>query len=286
MKRETMKAYRYRPVRFYLIVFALTWLFWIAAIVFNGALTLPLMFVGLCVPAATAVFTVLRSKSDALKSDLRRKLVGFFQIRALNILAAVALFFLIVVVSIIASTLFGQSLRQLSFSEGFSFSLGGSSALLTILLAAIIEEVGWRGYGEDSIAQYCNWFIESILFGIIWSCWHIPLFFIQGSYHAGLRELGLGYVLNFLVGVIPLGFLTTWVYVKNNRSMLACIVFHFFVNFFQEKIAMTPQTKCVQTAVLVVAAAIIVLTNRDLFFEKRHVGRLLEENPEEPRATA
>ena len=74
------------------------------------------------------------------------------------------------------------------------------------------------------------------------------------TYHSGLRELGLFYVLNFLISVSPMGFLTTWVYVKNNRSMLVCIIFHLFVNTMQEKIAMTPQTKCVETIVITLAA--------------------------------
>lgn len=82
--------------------------------------------------------------------------------------------------------------------------------MLTILLAAVIEEVGWRGY------------------------------------------------------------------VKNNRSMLACIIFHLFVNTMQEKIAMTPQTKCVETLVVTVAAVLVVAANREMFFEKEHIGRLLE----------
>ena len=84
-------------------------------------------------------------------------------------------------------------------------------------------------------------------------------------------------MLNFLISVAPMGFITTWVYVKNGRSMLASIIFHLFINFMQEKIAMTQTTKCVETIVVLIAAAIIVLTNKDMFFEKRHIGRLLEE---------
>lgn len=81
-------------------------------------------------------------------------------------------------------------------------------------------------------------------------------------------------MLNFLVSVSPLGFLTTWVYVKNNRSMLSCIIFHLFVNTMQEKIAVTPQTKCVET-IVVFFAAIVVLTNKEMFFEKEHIGKLV-----------
>jgi hypothetical protein len=55
------------------------------------------------------------------------------------------------------------------------------------------------------------------------------------------------------------------------------MIFHFFVNLLQEKVAMTQTTKCVETFVLFAAAAIIVASNRELFFEKRHIGRLLEE---------
>ncbi|MGP1604771.1 MAG: CPBP family glutamic-type intramembrane protease [Treponema sp.] len=144
------------------------------------------------------------------------------------------------------------------------------------MLASVLEEVGWRGYGEDSIAQYCSWFTESIIFGFVWALWHFPLFFIPGTYHYGIREMNVLYIFNFFISVIPFGFITTWVYVKNNRSMLASIIFHLFVNFMQEKIAMTQTTKCVETICVTIAAAIIVFTNKDLFFEKRHIGRILE----------
>ena len=73
-----------------------------------------------------------------------------------------------------------------------------------------------------------------------------------------------------------MGFIITWVYLASDRSILACMIFHLFVNFMQEKIALTPETKCVETIVVTVAAAIIVLKEKDMFFETRHVGKLLD----------
>ena len=67
----------------------------------------------------------------------------------------------------------------------------------------------------------------------------------------------------------------TWVYLASDRSILACMVFHLVVNFMQEKIAMTQETKCVETVVITIAAAVIVIVYKDMFFETRHVGRLL-----------
>ena len=91
------------------------------------------------------------------------------------------------------------------------------------------------------------------------------------------QAMGIMYVINFLLSVIPLDFLQTWVYVKNNRSMLATIIFHLFINIMQEKINMTPETKCIQTIFVVIAAIIIVVINKEMFFETKHVGNLLEE---------
>lgn len=76
--------------------------------------------------------------------------------------------------------------------------------------------------------------------------------------------MGIMYVINFLLSVIPLDFLQTWVYVKNHRSMLATIIFHMFINIMQEKINMTPETKCIQTIFAVIAAIIIVADRKSV----------------------
>lgn len=275
MKNSTSN-YKYRPVLFFALTYTFTWAFWIPAIFIPEDVAFILMFFGLIAPAVVSTLFVMRSGSDLLKQDLRNKLIGFYKVKWLNVLLAVLVFAVIVAVSILLSLAFGQPLSQFSFTEDFSFTgVGIAGALFTILLASIIEEVGWKGYCEDSIGNYMNWFWESMLFGALWSFWHFPLLFIQGTYQAGLMVNPL-YVINFFVSGIPLGFVITWVYLVSDRSILACMVFHLFVNFMQEKIAMTPETKCIETVVITTAAAIIVIANRDMFFETRHVGRLLE----------
>ncbi len=278
-----MEHYVYKPVRFYLTVFGFTWGFWLIALLFknNTPLMFAFMVLGVASPAVIAVITVLTSKNEMLIDDFKRKLIRFYRIRPLSIVKAVLLFGVVIVLSIGTSVLFGGSASQFSFTEDFSFSIGGTSALLTILIASVIEEVGWRGYGEDAVGSYHSWFNESLIFGCIWACWHIPLFWIPGTYHYGLKEMGALYMINFLLSAIPVDFLQTWVYVKNNRSMLATILFHLFLNIMQEKIAMTPETKIIETAFVAAAAVFVVVTNKELFFETKHIGRLLEVQREE-----
>ena len=276
-------GYRYRPVLFFILTYLFTWIFWVpAAYVPENAGSL-LMVAGLIAPAVVSTAFVLLSGSEALKKDLKQKIVGFYKVKWMNVLLAVLVFAAIVGCSILLSLAFGQSLDQFSFTEDFSFTgVGIGSALLTILVASVIEEVGWKGYCEDSIGNYMNWFWESMIFGALWSLWHLPLIFIKGTYQAGLMVNPL-YVVNFFVSGIPLGFIITWVYLASDRSILACMIFHLFVNFMQEKIAMTPETKCVETLVVTAATVIIVAANKDMFFETRHVGRLLESVSAEKR---
>ena len=269
--------YRYRPVLFFILTYLFTWIFWIPAAFVPEETGVLLMAAGLIAPAVVSTLFVLLSGSEALKRDLKNKLIGFCKVKWTNVFLAVGVFALIVACSILLSLMFGQKTDQFSFTKDFSFTgVGIGSALATILLASVIEEVGWKGYCEDSIGNYMNWFRESLIFGAIWSFWHFPLFFIKGTYQAGLMVNPL-YVINFFVSGIPLGFIITWVYLASDRSILACMIFHLFVNFMQEKIAMTQETKCVETLVVMIATVIIVAKEKDMFFETRHVGRLLED---------
>ena len=272
----TCKPYRYRPALFFFLAYLFTWIFWIPAIFVPEDPGAGLMVIGLIAPAVVSTVFVLVSGSDILKQDLKNKIIGFYKVKWKNVFLAILVFAGVVAGSILLSLAFGQSLDQFSFTEDFSFTgVGIGSALITVTLASIIEEVGWKGYCEDSIGNYMNWFWESMIFGALWSLWHLPLIFIRGTYQAGLMVNPL-FVVNFFVSGIPLGFIITWVYLASDRSILACMIFHLFVNFMQEKIAMTPETKCVETIVVTAAAALIVLANKDMFFETRHVGRLLE----------
>ena len=280
------KQYRYRPVLFFVLTYLFTWLFWIPAVWLPETISPVLMLIGLLAPAAVSTVFIMASGSDALKRDLKNKIVGFYKVKWKNVLWAVIVFAGVIVCSILLSLFFGQSADQFSFTEDFSFSgVGIAGAFFTIALASIIEEVGWKGYCEDSIGNYMNWFRESLLFGVLWSFWHFPLIFIQGTYQASLMVNPL-YVINFFVSGIPMGFVITWVYLESDRSILACMIFHLFVNFMQEKIAMTQETKIVETAVITIVTVIIVVIKKDMFFETRHVGRLLEYSTEDPYSCA
>lgn len=271
-----MKKHVYQPMRYFILAFAITWLFWMTAIVLNSeALSGILMILGLFSPAVISTIMILTSKDSLLKGDFKRKCVAIRKLNPLNLIIVILLFAVAVSVSILLSVCFGQSLNQFAFTEDFSFTgIGIVSAFFTLLLASTVEELGWHNYGVDSIAQYCTWFKATVIFGVAWALWHLPLFWIPGTYQCGLRETNIWFMVNFIVSVIPLAFITTWVYIKNNRSILACVILHIFINFMQEKIAMTAVTKCVETFVIAIVAVIILFYDKKMFFGKEHIGKL------------
>jgi len=60
--------------------------------------------------------------------------------------------------------------------------------LLAIALSTPVqagEEIGWRGYALPRLAARWDLARASIILGIIWACWHLPLFFIQGIDKSG-----------------------------------------------------------------------------------------------------
>ena len=103
-------GYRYRPVLFFALAYLFTWIFWVPAIFVPGNAGTLLMMAGLLAPAVVSTLFVVFSGSDALKRDLRRKLVGFCKVRWLNVLLAVRVFAAIVACSILLSLAVGQSL--------------------------------------------------------------------------------------------------------------------------------------------------------------------------------
>ena len=139
-------GYRYRPVLYFAMAYLFTWIFWVPAIFLKGNIAMVLMLFGLISPVVVSTVFILASGCPALKKDLKVKIFGFYKVKWSNVVLSVGVFALIVVSSILLSLAFGQSLDQFSFTEDFSFT---ASAFFTIIVASVLEEIGWKGYCEE-----------------------------------------------------------------------------------------------------------------------------------------
>jgi len=138
-----------------------------------------------------------------------------------------------------------------------------------LVLVPILEELGWRGYGLDSLTSKFNLFKTSLIFSLLWGLWHLPVFFIKGSYQSGLWEQSPLFTINFFVGLIPVAFIMNFLFYKNNRSIALMGLFHVLINYSSELFEANQVSKCILTLVLAVVAVIIIVRNTEFFFKDK-----------------
>lgn len=271
--------YNYKPYSFFLATFLTTFSLWFAGAYFSynddgKGLYMILMLPGLMAPFLLSLVMILKSSNVEVRNDFFNRLINpqLIQLKMLPIMLLLMPFS--VILSILLSLPFGESMQQFELAEGFSFSSGFVPVLLLLLLAASFEELGWRGYAFDSLQSRCTIFTASLLFSILWSFWHFPLLFVKDSYQYQILNENGWFTLNFFFSIIPMGIILSWICIKNQKSILAAILFHFIINLSQELLNISQITKCIETLVLIVVATIIVVIDREMFFSRSHlIGR-------------
>lgn len=263
----------YHPIWFYLITIGATFaLCPIAAYLSNHQplqkFLFPLLLMTLSIPCITALSMIFGSKNEGLITDFVYRLT-LFKISVPNLLFILLFMPCVIYLATGISVLFGYGPEQFGFTKEISAMKGWAvfGIVIPLVLAPLIEELGWRGYGVDSLRAHFNLFNASVLFGILWAIWHLPTFFVKGFYQNGLWNLGIVHVINFFVSVFVIAILMNWIYYKTDRSIPALVLFHAMLNFASMAFKTEPVTKCIATVILCVSAAFIVIYDKEYFFQ-------------------
>ena len=137
-----------------------------------------------------------------------------------------------------------------------------------LISAAIIEELAWHSYGTDALLSRFSMFTASMIFTVYWALWHLPLAFIQGYYHSQVVAEGALYTANFVFSMIVFVLLSNWLYLKSGRSILIAVLFHLSANLGNEIFATHPDSKIIQTGLLLIFILWIISKDNALFFRK------------------
>jgi len=269
-----MDANLFKPKRFFIIIYLITYISWFASAFISrqpGGENLFLIFMlpGLFAPFLVALYMIRSSGSMELWQTFKDRLFNLRLINPVVFLPSLLITPAAILIAALISIVFGGDLSQLQFAEGFSFTIGMVPTLVILILAATFEELGWRSYAMDSLHSRYEYFTATLIFGVLWSGWHIPMFFIQGSYQNEIALENLWFAANFLISIIPLAFIISWICKSNRGSITAAVILHFFINLSQEALQITQETKCIETGILIIFAVIIVLLNKSLFFDKQ-----------------
>jgi membrane protease YdiL (CAAX protease family) len=265
--RDTDRPTVYRPVRFFLLTYALTWIPWAIAAYFSFQSGKEMyghafFFLGGFGPSIAAILLIFGSGDQALRRDFLARLLRVRAGTARYFVIAALFFPALSVLSVFVSLFFGQSIKQLTV-------VGDLVQWLPIMfLAPLCEEIGWRGYGVDALRSKMNVLNTSLVYGVLWGLWHAPLFFINHTYQYEVAQASPLYVLNFFVGIIPVAIMFNWVYYRADRSILAIVLMHFSANVTPETFNIGQYTKLLALPVHIVIAILIVAFNWKLFMER------------------
>jgi uncharacterized protein len=87
------------------------------------------------------------------------------------------------------------------------------------------EELGWRGHALPRLASRFGLRTASLIIGVVWAVWHLPLFFWfpqADTYHQSFPT--------YLVGVVALSVAMTWLYARTEGSLFLMMLMHSAIN--------------------------------------------------------
>jgi len=145
---------------------------------------------------------------------------------------------------------FGAQVRQ--------FSANPFYLIIIAFLAPTLEEFGWRGYALDRLQLRWSALVSSLILGLFWALWHLPIFFIKGTYQYSLGVGSLAFW-TYMISVVPLTFLFTWIFNNNSRSTLSAILFHIMIDVTAEVFSVTERAYTYFVVLTFVAAIAIIM---------------------------
>jgi len=123
-----------------------------------------------------------------------------------------------------------------------------------VLVGALGEETGWRGFALPSLQRRYGALAGALLITPVWAVWHLPFFFNVAGYR-GFAPVGyVGFAFGLACGSIVLA----WLYNGTGGSILACAVWHGLYNLDTGTAASTSVIQALTTTFVYILAFLLV----------------------------
>jgi membrane protease YdiL (CAAX protease family) len=204
-------------VTYFALVYALSWACWIPlAIAKPSASSVPFLavaIVGNAMPSLLGIaLTALASGKTALAELFGR--LGRVRQPLTWYAAALLLAPALQLAAAGVPALLGVATITFALS---SFTVFQSAA------SGLDEELGWRGFALPRMQARRPAFTASLLLGVLWGAWHLPLMIARGL---PLTTAGLIGFVFFILLVTAWAVLFTWVYNNTNGSLFLMVLMH------------------------------------------------------------
>lgn len=124
--------------------------------------------------------------------------------------------------------------------------------LVLLLGGPLGEEFGWRGFALPFLQDRLGWRTASLVLGLVWAVWHLPLFYIDGTAQAHI-PLAL-----FLLSVVAMSVVFAWLVHRTAGSVVAALLFHTAINFWPSVVPVLPTEGSYRAYAFVVAMLVLL----------------------------
>jgi membrane protease YdiL (CAAX protease family) len=252
-------VHRLKPWLFFALTYGWSWLFLVPAALSGltaDAFPVPVLrALGGVGPTVSAILLVYLSLDEEGRRDYWRRLISPSRINpkwyAVVLITVPLLTGLSALVDLVLG---GTGLRMEAAARFLDQPLAILPFILFILLfGPLPEEMGWRGYALDGLQARWSALASSVVLGVVWASWHLPLFFIEGTFQSGLGVATASFWI-FMLGIIPQTIIMTWIYNNNRRSTLSAVLFHFMLNFTGELFELSQRAEIILFGMWIVLA--------------------------------
>jgi uncharacterized protein len=211
-----------------------------------------LFLIGPFVPSLLAIYLTWKKEGTAGLRLLSQRILQFkLGWRWYSII------FLIVIVGTAGQLIINKLLGNSFNGQLFLAQLG--SFLPLLLLGPLSEEIGWRGYALERLQTRWDALTSSLIIGVVWAFWHLPLFMIIGT---SQHELGVPFF-GFLIKLTATSVFYTWIYNNTKQSLWSAILLHWLYTYaaqvLSSGVARSPLYNWLECLPYVIMAAIVVL---------------------------
>jgi membrane protease YdiL (CAAX protease family) len=130
--------------------------------------------------------------------------------------------------------------------------------LVLLIGGPLGEEFGWRGYLMPALAARLNWRTASLVIGVLWGVWHLPLFYLADTAQSQMP------IPVFMVNIVAGSVLFGWLFERTQGSVLPALVLHTSLNAWAGILAVVPtpatgRPYALVTGLLVLVASVLLL---------------------------
>lgn len=184
--RTLIQPGRFGLPAFFVTLFLVSWLGTVPMILQSYKLKLPgalslLQILMLFGPGLVACFAAWRNEGTQGVSRLLRGLL-VWRLNPLIYLAVLAGPPLVFALSLLVSNFAGFTQLHYPTAEKFFSTFG---TVFGVYLLLNTEELAWRGYALPRLQTKMGTLKGTLLLTILWTCFHLPLFWMQGGHPAG-----------------------------------------------------------------------------------------------------